>query len=283
MTLAEYIRARVRLRPVYMPYLTVGDPSFKETPALAIAMIDEGADIIELGIPFSDPTADGPVIQAAMVRSMKQPDFSLPAIFEAARQIHTARPDVPLVLLTYLNPVMNGFAAPTPEERLRRFVDACERSGVMGLVIPDLPFEAPESEMLFAACRGTNVGQVGMVAPNTSPKRIRRMKRHASGFVYYVTSYGVTGERSEMPEGLSQKVEEVRELSGLPVLAGFGISKPEHVESLANLDGVIVGSLNHRIISENPAGATDALARTTKGFVDALAKLGHPAHPSPAR
>ncbi len=278
--LAAFIRGRGR--PAYMPYLTVGDPNFAATVDFAVRMIDAGADLMELGIPFSDPTADGPVIQAAMQRALRQPDFSIERVFEVARAIHEARPNIPLILLTYLNPVLTGFLvrrganqatrnAFDPASNLRRFLQECASSGVAGLVIPDLPHDQPEAQLLRRLGPDHGVHQILMVAPNTSERRFRGICRNASGFIYYVTSLGVTGERSGLPDDLAQNVERVRRESGLPVLAGFGISKPEQARTLRGiLDGVIVGSLHHRLIEEQGTQAGDALAQATAAFVSAL-------------
>ena len=273
--LAEYIRNRQQTtgRPVYMPYLTVGDPNFDATVEFALAMVDAGADILELGIPFSDPTADGPVIQAAMVRALAHPDFSLDRIFEVTAKIHAARPDVPLVFLSYVNPVVRGFAREGIDESasLAMFLDKCRETGVRGLVLPDLPFDQPESTMLREMARARGVSQVLMAAPNTSPARFKAICKNASGFLYYVTSYGVTGERKSLPEDTQANIDRLRAKSGVPILAGFGISRPEQVVPLRSaVDGVIVGSLHHRIIEEQGAGATDRLREATSGFVDAL-------------
>lgn len=260
-----------------MPYLTVGDPNVDATVEFAIGMIDAGADLLELGIPFSDPTADGPVIQAAMVRAMKQPGFSIERVFEAAGRIHEARPDVPLIFLSYLNPVLRGLAAAeesgdwNADAGLRRFLSECKRTGVRGLVLPDLPFDQPEAKLLRAAAEEFEVVQILMVAPNTSEKRFRSICKHARGFVYYVTSYGVTGERKDLPDDLAANVRRVRRKVGVPILAGFGISQPNQVRALTGIvDGVIVGSLHHRIIDEKGADAAGTLADTTRAFVEAL-------------
>lgn len=256
-----------------MPYLTAGDPDLLSTVRFASAMIKAGADVIELGLPFSDPTADGPVIQAAMVRAMDRPDFSLAAVFRTARAIHDAHPNVPIVGLTYLNPVMNGMPGDTPKERAGSFLRQCRESGIIGLVIPDLPFEAPEAAILRELSSSIGVSQVAMVAPNTRKERMKAMRGQAGGFIYYVTSYGVTGARKDLPEDLVARARNASEMIGLPVFAGFGISDPAQVPGLRGIDGVIVGSLHHSIIEKAKEGAEGELARTTSGFVSALAAL----------
>ena len=282
MQLNEYIKSKSQNGPVYMPYLTVGDPDFDRTVEYALAMIEAGADIIELGIPFSDPTADGPVIQQAMVRALSQSDFSLEKVFQVAAAIHKARPEIPLVFLTYLNPILTGFLQRTPgnkalrslfdvRQNIETFLKECHTAGIRGVVIPDLPFEAPESEMIRQYSSFYRVEQIMMIAPNTSKKRFKRVCKVARGFIYYVTSMGVTGERKELPVELKSNVRKIQKMSGLPVLAGFGINQPEQVQPLVGVvDGVIVGSLHHRIIQEAGAGAGQKLSDATRGFVEAL-------------
>ena len=286
MSLSAYIKERAGSSAVYMPYLTLGDPSYDESVQFALSMIDAGADLLELGIPFSDPTADGPVIQKAMVRSLEGEGFNMQKVFAAAKAIHAARPGVPLVFLTYMNPIMNGLDgsagrvdfSQAPADRLdydsagaiRAFLAACQDAGIQGVVIPELPFDQPESVLLRELAPEYNVEQILMVAPNTGPDRLEAVCKAAGGFIYYVTSLGVTGMRSELPPELGERVRLVRETSGLPVLAGFGISRPEQVPPLREIvDGIIVGSLNHRIIEEAGAGAGEQLARLTGDFARA--------------
>ena len=286
MSLSAYIKERAGSSAVYMPYLTLGDPSYDESVQFALSMIDAGADLLELGIPFSDPTADGPVIQKAMVRSLEGEGFNMQKVFAAAKAIHAARPGVPLVFLTYMNPIMNGLDgsagrvdfSQAPADRLdydsagaiRAFLAACQDAGIQGVVIPELPFDQPESVLLRELAPEYNVEQILMVAPNTGPDRLEAVCKAAGGFIYYVTSLGVTGMRSELPPELGERVRLVRETSGLPVLAGFGISRPEQVPPLReSVDGIIVGSLNHRIIEEAGAGAGEQLARLTGDFARA--------------
>lgn len=282
MKLSDYIRSKSVDGAVYMPYLTVGDPSFAATEEFGVEMIDAGADLLELGAPFSDPTADGPVIQAAMVRAMANPGFSIERVLESIQRIHDARPETPLVILSYCNPVLNGFRRGDGRVRLgagathsdselqaalEEFLDRSARAGVRGLVLPDLPFDSPEGEFLREAALNRGIAPILMVAPNTGEDRLKRICAAAEGFIYYVTSLGVTGMRSELPPELKDRVRRVQDLSGLPVLAGFGFSTPEQAgEAARALDGVIVGSLNHRIIAEQGARAGAELARITREF-----------------
>lgn len=265
MTLKEFILEKRKRGPLYMPYLTVGDPDFDSTVKFASAMIEEGADILELGIPFSDPTADGPVIEAAMVRAMGRSDFSLERVFSAAMDIHRAHPEVPLVWLSYMNPVFAGFAG-----GLKEFLQRSAAAGIRGIVIPDLPADQPEAGQFAEAGKSAGVAQIFMSAPNTDPARLRALQG-GSGFLYHVTSYGVTGERRDLPPEVSAQIALARRESGLPVFAGFGFSRPEQAAAVRDAaDGVIVGSLHHRIIQEKGAGSVDDLRSATRGFVQAL-------------
>lgn len=263
--LETYIREKRKSGPLYMPYLTVGDPDFESTVRFGCAMIEEGADVLELGIPFSDPTADGPVIEAAMVRAMARPDFSLERVFAAAAEIHRTHPLVPLVWLSYMNPVFCGFPGGV-SEFLRRSAEC----GVRGVVIPDLPADQPEAEAFKASGEKYGVAQIFLSAPNTDPERLRALRR-GGGFIYHVTSYGVTGERKELPPEIKEQIERVRDVTGLPVFAGFGFSTPAQAASVRDsADGVIVGSLHHRLIQEKGTAALEDLRASTRAFVQAL-------------
>ncbi|MEQ8353378.1 MAG: tryptophan synthase subunit alpha [Leptospiraceae bacterium] len=288
MKLQKYIEERIQSqkRPLYMPYITCGDPDFQHTVDYAVALIDGGADILELGIPFSDPTADGPVIQQAMVRAMARPDFSIDNVLQAAFDIHQKRPNVPIVLLGYLNPILSHFFAELDPENERkadpvldpgsgchrsieRFLNRAQECGVQGLVIPDLPFDSPEAE-LFRNHPG-DVALINMIAPNTASRREKAICSQARGFIYYVSSLGTTGERKDLPSETAEKVRQLKNDSGIPLFVGFGISQPDQARELAShVDGIIVGSLNQRIIDENPEHAADRLRETTAGFISAI-------------
>ncbi|MCR9144507.1 MAG: tryptophan synthase subunit alpha [bacterium] len=288
MKLNEYIESKKGGGSVYMPYLTMGDPSYEKTVEYALGMIDAGADLLEIGIPFSDPTADGPVIQEAMVRSLEATEFSMDKVFEAVSKIHAARPEVPIVFLSYMNPILNGFAESLEYGRadltkpigqrltydapgaIEVFLKRCQTSGVRGLVVPDLPFDSPESQVLRERGAELGVDQILLVAPNTTPERLAGICSAARGFIYYVTSMGVTGMRAELPPDLRERIDLVKEKSGLPVFAGFGFSDPEQARSLSgSVDGIIVGSLNHRIIAEHGVASDGPLIEITRGFAEA--------------
>ena len=267
---------------LYMPYLTLGDPSLEKTYEFALAMIDAGADLLELGIPFSDPIADGPTIQAAMDRALSTDSSSLSLsienIFALCRKIHTERPRVPLIFLSYFNPIINAFsflqAKPNKKsylegvsQNLSRFLQECKHSGIRGLVIPDLPFDQAESEILRELASDYGLVQILMAVPNTSPRRLIQICEAAQGWLYYVSSLGVTGMRTSLELELSENIKKVRKLTALPILAGFGFHQPEQVLGLRGvLDGVIVGSLNQSIIAAKGANAKAELSQITHAF-----------------
>lgn len=254
---------RSKQRSLYMPYLTLGDPSFEDSLKIVSAMIEGGADIIELGIPFSDPTADGPVIQKAMVRAMSAIDFSINKVFEITAKINKEYPEIPLVYLVYMNLVMSN--------DVNQFFYRASESGIKALVIPDLPFDSAESKYLTELGEKVGIEISGMIAPNTSNQRLKQIASTASGFIYYVTSLGVTGERTELPTDLIERLALVRSYSQVPIFAGFGISRPEQAAVLSgHVDGVIAGSVNHRIIEEEASLAAEKIKKLTQDFVSVL-------------
>lgn len=215
----------------FIPFITCGDPDLETTAAIVRAMAEAGADLIELGIPFSDPTAEGPVIQAANARALAG-GTTTDKIFELVR---TLRRDVdtPMVFMTYANVVFSYGAA--------RFLDTAAETGMDGIILPDVPFE--EKEEFAPACRERGLDFISLIAP-TSEGRITEIAKEAQGFVYCVSSLGVTGVRSEITTDIGAMVQLVRAANpGLPCAVGFGISTPEQAGRMAALsDGAIVGS-----------------------------------------
>lgn len=214
----------------FIPFVTCGDPDLETTAALVRTMAEAGADLIELGIPFSDPTAEGPVIQGANMRALAG-GVTTDKIFDMVRDL---RRDitVPMVFMTYANVV---FTYGT-----ERFVSVCRDIGMDGLILPDLPFE--EKDEFAPVCRAYGIDIISLVAP-TSADRIAMIAREAEGFLYVVSSLGVTGTRSEITTDLASIIRVVRENTSIPCAIGFGISTPEQARKMAALsDGVIVGS-----------------------------------------
>jgi len=227
----------------FLAFLTVGDPSIAKTAELVEALVAGGADLIELGIPFSDPIAEGPVIQAADARALSA-GTRLDDVFELAGTV-SRRVAVPLVFLTYLNPVFHlGYD---------RFFARCHETGVAGVIIPDLPFEEQGELLDIAAAHGVDI--ITLVAP-TSEDRIARIAERARGFVYVVSSLGVTGVRTSITTDIGAMVSTIKAHTTVPVAIGFGIGTPEQAAAMAAVsDGVIVGS---KIVSLIAQHADDA-------------------------
>ncbi len=222
----------------FIPFLTCGDPDLETTAACIRAMVEAGADLIELGIPFSDPTAEGPVIQEANLRALTG-GVTTDKVFDFVRKL---RRDVtvPLVFMTYANVIFSYGA--------ERFIGACGELGVDGLILPDLPFE--EKGEFADVCRRHGVALISMIAP-TSENRVARIAREAEGFIYLVSSLGVTGVRSEINTDLASIVKVIRENTPLPVAVGFGISTPAQARKMAALsDGAIVGSAIVKLLAQ---------------------------------
>lgn len=246
-----------------IPYLTVGDPHPKKTPRLVAALMEGGADIVELGIPFSDPIADGPIIQNAVSRSLASGCKPSDA-FEIAEEIH-GEYNTPLVLMTYFNPVFRlGIA---------KFVDLARKSGISGLIVPDLPVE--ESQDYKKACEAAGIDTILLASPSTDSKRLERILSQTSGYLYLVSLYGVTGIRPTISESALNLVRKYNAvLSGkMPLAAGFGVSRPQHVRQIINAgaDGAIVGSAFVKIVEENSHSSTRT-AEKLKSLTKAMKK-----------
>jgi len=242
-------------RAALMPYLMGGYPDLDESRAAGEAAADAGADLIELGIPFSDPLADGPVIHEAGTRALAAgatPHAVLDVCEALARRL-------PVVLMVYANVVLAGGA--------EHFVRRAAGAGAAGLIVPDLPHE--EAAELRAACDAEGIALVPLVAPTTTAERMAEIGADARGFVYAVSLTGTTGERAELPPELPALVERVRAAAELPVALGFGISTPAQARSVGELaDGVIVGS---RVVRAAGEGGAEAVRELVSGFSRALA------------
>jgi tryptophan synthase alpha chain len=234
---------KARNRAALIPYLTAGFPEPRATPALLETLADAGADALELGIPFSDPLADGPVIQGASQRALAA-GMTLEGALGIAAAFRARRP-TPLYIMSYANPIV-AYGPP-------RFFERAARAGVAGLVIPDLPPEESDGWRQGAAAAG--VPLVFLCAPTTSPERVRRIDRVSSDFIYLVSLKGVTGARASLPPGLGAFVRRVRRLTAHPLCVGFGIARPDQARQVARVaDGVIVGSAVVRLIDQWGAG-----------------------------
>ena len=214
----------------FIPFITCGDPSLEITEQLVYAMAENGADLIELGIPFSDPTAEGPVIQAANVRALAG-GVTTDKIFDMVRRIRQ-KTDIPMVFMTYANVVFSYGS--------ERFLRTAADIGMDGLILLDLPFE--ETDEFDPLCKQYGLDLISLIAP-TSHERIRMIAADASGFVYCVSSLGVTGVRSDISTDIGAMIDLVKQTKDIPCAVGFGISTPEQAKKMAALsDGAIVGS-----------------------------------------
>ena len=252
-----FARLRARGERALVPYFTAGDPSLADTRRLVIEAARRGADVIELGVPFSDPLADGPVIQRAGARALAA-GTTVARVLETISALR-AEIDVPLVLLTYYNPVL-AFG-------LKAFARTAADAGVDGTIVADMPPE--ESEPLATEAAAAGLDLVYMLAPTSTPPRVRLIARRSRGFIYLVALTGVTGERREVPRDLAAQIRALRRVTRMPVCVGFGISRPEHVEAVGRLaDGVIVGSAIVRLVEERAGSA--GLVEAVGDFVAAL-------------
>lgn len=240
-----------------IPYLTAGDPDLTVTRDCLRALAEAGADLIELGVPFSDPLGDGPVIQRAGVRALAA-GTSLARVLETVARLR-ARVRLPLVLMTYYNPVL-AFG-------LKAFARTAVDAGADGVIVPDLPHE--EAEPLRAEAEPAGLDMIHLVAPTSTPARVRAIARLSRGFVYVVSLMGVTGERRALPPDLDAQVRTLRLVTTKPICVGYGVSTPEHVAAVGQLaDGVIVGSAIVRTIEHHTG--TPVLVDEVGKFIGAL-------------
>ena len=253
---ARFEELRARGQAALIPFITAGDPNL-ETTAKALRVLDQnGADMIELGVPYSDPLADGPVIQAAATRAL-QNGTTLEKVLDVVR---TVAPELrsPIILFTYYNPILNIGV----EEFLRKIYDA----GVRGLVVPDLPLE--ESHVLLDPAEKAGIEVILLIAPTSPPERCAAIAAKSQGFIYVVSATGVTGVRTEVAKGVKTMIEQLRVITDKPIAVGFGISQPEHAKQVVDwsADGAIVGSAMVRKLAEPDGGlhAIAELCRTLK-------------------
>ncbi|MDP6125854.1 MAG: tryptophan synthase subunit alpha [Candidatus Latescibacteria bacterium] len=238
--------------------MTAGDPTLSDTKLLVPAIADAGADIIELGVPFSEPTADGVVNQEAAQRALKS-GTKLGGIVSAVKRMRDSGTEVPIILFTYLNPVC--------AYGVERFAKDAADAGVDGLLLVDVPQE--EADEVKPACDSEGLDTVFLVAPTTSKERLPLVVGACSGFVYYVSRAGVTGEKDNLNCSIEENVAAIRSFTDLPVAVGFGVSSPEQVADVAKLaDGVVVGSAIVRRIGE--LGASNGLISGVSELVSSL-------------
>jgi tryptophan synthase alpha chain len=242
-----------------IPFIMAGDPDIETTEALVLKMAEAGADIIELGVPFSDPLADGPTIQSASQRAL-QNGTNLKKILHLTERLKGIA--TPLVLMAYFNPIF--------KYGLKEFAEDCQKSGVDGVIIPDLPPE--EAGRWIREARREALDTIFLVAPTSPPSRIGLVSRCSRGFIYYVSVTGVTGARDKLPEELELAVKAVKEQSKKRVAVGFGVSTPKQAKSISLFaDGVIIGSAIVKLIEENLKNPE--LIDKVGGFISSFAKV----------
>ena len=245
----------------FIPFITCGDPDLVTTAAAVREAVRNGADLIELGIPFSDPTAEGPVIQGANLRALSG-GINTDMIFSFVRGLRSDV-TVPMVFMTYANVVFSYGA--------EKFISTCAEIGIDGLILPDIPYE--EEEEFLPLCHQYGVDLISLIAP-TSENRVGMIAREAEGFIYLVSSLGVTGERSSINTDLSDIVRTIRENTSVPVAVGFGISTPEQARAMASLsDGAIVGSAIVRLLEKHGKDAPEYIGEYVKSMKDAIRDL----------
>lgn len=254
---ACFAALRKRGEKALIPFLTAGDPDLATTEALILAMAEAGADVIEIGVPFSDPTAEGPTIQRSSSRALKQ-GTNLRSILQLVQRLRP-KIDQPLVLMGYANPI-HAMGA-------EAFAKLASQVGVDGIIIPDLPPE--DGAPYLDPSRALGIHPILLAAPTTRPERLEMLVRETRGFLYYVSLQGVTGARSELGQGIEENVRRAQALGDVPVCVGFGIGTPEQAARIgAYADGVVIGSaIVDRIeAAGSRAGAVDDVAR----FIEAL-------------
>lgn len=242
----------------FIGFVTGGDPSIEKSGEFILKMVEAGCDLIEIGIPFSDPIAEGPVIQEANIRALSA-GATTDKIFELAENVRR-QTDVPLVFLTYLNPVFHyGY---------ERFFARCGETGVNGIILPDMPYEEKGELEQYAKEYGVDI--ISLIAP-TSKERIKSIAKEATGFVYVVSSMGVTGVRKEITTDLGAILSAVKEATDVPVAVGFGVNTPEQAAKISEVaDGVIVGSAIVKIIAEHGDNAAGYVYDYVKSMKDAI-------------
>jgi len=249
--------ARARGETGLIPFITAGDPDLETTAELVPALERAGADVVELGVPFTDPLADGPVVQAATERALKS-GVTLAQIFHRVRELRRRTP-IPIVLMTYYNPAFRY--------GLERLADEARDAGVDGFIMTDLPPEEAAEWKAIADARG--LGTVFLLAPTSTPERIALGARLSSGFVYCISRTGVTGVRAELPADLRALLERIRAATDRPIAVGFGVSTPEHVRRIgAWADAAVVGSAIVSLVGQHgreAAGPVAQFVRRLKG------------------
>lgn len=252
------IKSAFKNGKAFIPFITCGDPDLETTGKLVRAAVENGADLIELGIPFSDPTAEGPVVQEANIRALAS-GVTTDKIFDFVRELRK-EVKIPLVFMTYANVVFSYGA--------EKFVSTCQEIGIDGMTLPDLPYE--EKNEFAPLCKQYGVDLISLIAP-TSKQRIAMIAKEAEGFLYIVSSIGVMGTRSEIITDISEIVKVIRENTDIPCAIGFGISTSEEAKQMSEIsDGVIVDSAIVELVEKYGKDATDAVGEYVKSMKESM-------------
>jgi len=245
-------------KKAFIVFITGGDPDIETTEKLIIAMAESGADIIEIGIPFSDPVAEGIVIQEADERALAN-GCTVDKLFDMVKRVRE-KVDIPLLFMSYINPIF--------VYGKESFMAKCKDCGIDGVIVPDLPFE--EKDELSAECAKYGITQIFLIAP-TSHDRIETIANKSEGFIYCVSSLGVTGVRNQINTNILDMIKRVKNVSSTPCAIGFGISTPEQAQNMATVsDGVIVGSAIVKIVAEHGRNSVEPVKHFVKKICDAL-------------
>ena len=245
-------------KKAFIAFITGGDPDIETTEKLIIAMAEAGVDIIEIGIPFSDPVAEGIVIQEADERALAN-GCTVDKLFDMVKRVRQ-KTQIPLLFMSYVNPIF--------VYGKERFMEKCRQTGIDGIIVPDLPFE--EKDELADTCAKYGITQISMIAP-TSQERIESIVKDSEGFIYCVSSLGVTGVRSEINTGIAEMVQQVKSISSTPCAIGFGISTAQQAREMAAVsDGVIVGSAIVKLVAEHGRECVEPVVRFVEGICEGL-------------
>ncbi len=260
----KFLELKQNRRKALILYMTAGDPSLKKNESLALAFEKNGVDLIELGVPFSDPLADGPVIQAASERSLRR-KTTLKKILTLVEKIRR-EVQIPIVLMSYLNPILQyGF---------KKFAEDARRTGVDGLIVPDLPPD--EAHEIMPVMHQKKIDLIFLMAPTSPTGRLKMIGQSSKGFIYYVSIAGVTGIRGSLPKSLDGKIKTAKRYTRLPVCVGFGVSTSQQAQAIAKTaDGVIIGSAIVKALAEHPKlSAGQFAARFVRPFAKVLRPSG---------
>jgi len=250
---AKFKKLKQEKKKAFVAFITAGDPNLATTEKLALEFADCGIDILELGVPFSDPLADGPTIQAASGRALKN-RVNLRDVFRLVRALRR-RVDLPIALLTYYNIILHF--------GVKDFVKQAKSAGVDGVIVPDLPPE--EAKDLIKAARKDDFATIFLLAPTSDKRRIREVSSASSGFIYYVSLTGTTGARKKLPKEVIKKVRQIKRITPKPVCVGFGVSTPRQARMVASVaDGVIVGSAIIKVIEKNLKSRKNLITKTVR-------------------